>query len=215
MKSVNELILEKINSIAEAAHSAAKATVLKTLNHWAIQDIKFTFDGISIEPAMFQEVAKAIQAGRVKVKFHPFLAGSALYESGAGDGGNTMYVGFMNATTIAEQGLIVHEAVHAAMDVRKLSQDTKNYKHQYMMVVTSESCAYIAQALYQGLAAHGLVTITAKGAKWESAMRLADMVYQGQELTWDDCQELRKAIAADPEYKSVAYTFVQFDGVAA
>jgi len=211
MSSVYDVIAEQINGIAEAAHSSAKQTVLKTVEHWAAQKIDFSFDGIAVTPSLFTLVAKQIRAGKIHVKFNPFLAGEALYDSGA----NTMFIGLMHATKVSEMGLIIHEAVHAGMDAKALSKDTSNHKHQYMFVTDSESCAYIAQVIFQGYASHWMVQITSKAKKWQAAARLADMVVNGTALTWDDCQELRKAIAGDKEYKSIAYTYVSFDGVGA
>jgi len=117
----------------------ARDQVLNLLRGPVASRIRFTFPfwagTVTIAPASFHRVARAIETGHVRLnittKFDPGVAG--LYTSGTP---NTLSVAPLIGRT--EEGLLLHECTHAVFDLTK-TQVTDN---------EDEAAAYVVDALY-------------------------------------------------------------------
>ncbi|MFA5121693.1 hypothetical protein [Zavarzinia sp.] len=120
---------------------SARDDVLALLRGQVVSRIRFTFPflqgkgTVTIAPASFHRVARAIEAGTVRLQitttFPPGVGGQ--YQSGTP---NTLLVAPLLGRT--EQGLLLHECTHALFDVTK-TQVTDN---------EDEAAAYVVDALY-------------------------------------------------------------------
>jgi hypothetical protein len=161
-----------------------------------IDQIDFTLDGITIDAAGLREVGQLMLQGRITV-----------------DVGNTghmlsaAYTPHLNTMKIAASNRppndlwragIVHESVHALIDLRRVSTT----------VLNDETAAYLAEAVY--IRAGG-IAITPSDPKvaliFNTARRVVEahkMHYQnGSSLSSKDCGDLQAAILAHPAYASV------------
>ncbi len=123
-----------------AASPAAPSTVsaiVKTLqNRTATKLVDFTLGPIKVTPALLADVGKAVSAGKITVVIDPALSHDAIYDAGS----NQLKLKTNNPSPgLMERALIVHEATHAASDIRKIGL-TPN--------INDEAMGYIAQALY-------------------------------------------------------------------
>jgi hypothetical protein len=133
-------------------------------------------------------------------------AGAAEYDSGT----DTFHLGFTSATSHTRKGLIVHEAVHAALDMQSASG---------MTIAQSESLAYVVQSFY--VREH---TIDPEAERLTDPHSLKDKVY---EIAWDMAGMLARgsqpaplhwsaldsAVRRDPRYKKNAGNTANFDGI--
>lgn len=99
--------------------------------------IDFTRHGHRINGPLLRRVASHIVNGDLRVVVDPALGpGEAEYVS---VDENAFHLGFATASTVTRKGLIVHEAVHAALDMVGAKD---------MIIMQSEALAYAAQAFY-------------------------------------------------------------------
>jgi hypothetical protein len=133
-------------------------------------------------------------------------AGSAEYDSGS----NTFHLGFASATTDTRKGLIVHEAVHAALDMQSAAS---------MIVAESESLAYVVQCYYVRE-----LTRDPVANRLTSSNPLKDKVY---EIAWEMAATLSKgtqpgsiywnaldsAIRRHPTYRSSSARNAGYNGI--
>ncbi len=117
----------------------ARDQVLNLLRGPVASRIRFTFPfwagTVTIAPASFHRVARAIETGQVRLNITTtFPAGvGGLYTSGTP---NTLSVAPLIGRT--EEGLLLHECTHAVFDLTK-TQVTDN---------EDEAAAYVVDALY-------------------------------------------------------------------
>ncbi len=118
-----------------------KDKVLAVLNEPSVQTINFalpkTFPMNGID---FKLVIKAIENGTIRVEEGGVPAGMAKYT--AQDDGdskaNTMYLGQNNTSEIVFKSLMVHEAVHAIYDLKRMT----------IPWLDNEVIAYVSQGFY-------------------------------------------------------------------
>ena len=114
---------------------AAKINVGVTLADPAIKKIVFDQGGMVVRPSCFAEVAKAITADRIKVVVVKTLSTTGVYDAAV----DSIELKSAEVTSIPRKALIVHECLHAWMDIAAI----KNMK-----VKTSEAAAYLAQCIF-------------------------------------------------------------------
>ena len=152
-------------------------------------------------------IANRVIDGEVGVVYDPKVgSGSAEYDSGT----DTFHLGFAQATSKTKKGLIVHKAVHAALDLKVASTIT---------IAESESLAYVVQCYYvRAYAADPTIE------RLTSSNPLKDKVY---EIAWDMAAHLEKgkqpssvewlaldhAVRRHPTYKKTAGKKAGFDGI--
>lgn len=133
-------------------------------------------------------------------------SGEAAYDSST----DTFHLGFSSASSRTRKALIIHEAVHAALDMHTASA---------VSVAQSESLAYVVQSFYVRE-----YTLNPDEERLTSSNPLKDKVY---EIAWDMAAMLSKgkqpeplhwnaldsAIRRHPTYKKNAGKNAGFDGI--
>lgn len=170
-----------------------KDELLKVLKSPQTQMIGFTYSGgggaqYRVQPGDFAQVVAAVESGAIGVVqggAPPGTARYALQQDGT-DNANTFYIGPNNASEKVFHSLFVHESVHAAYDLKKIT----------MPWLDNEAIAYVAQGFY--LLAVGQETGLSEPAYLglEVARELKN---GGGDSFWGDA--LRAALLSDPLYK--------------
>ncbi len=109
--------------------------VINVLYEDSVSKINFHLGTLDITGKNLGRVADAIRAGDIKVIEDPALSGNAMYDSKA----NTMSLKKPDFTNVEFKGLLVHEAVHALIDINKAKETRK---------LAGEAAAYLAAAIY-------------------------------------------------------------------
>lgn len=112
----------------------AQQTVLAILRGAVAANLSFTLGRVGLRPGDLPAVASAIETGKITLIHRPTLGHMAIYDSQR----NRMAIPFASLPPPDSQGLVVHEAVHAVMDMRKINLNS----------IESEIMAYVAQALF-------------------------------------------------------------------
>ncbi len=118
----------------------ARQAVITVLREPSVANLHFQAGTMELRRGDLTLVADAIEHGKIRLLHRPSLGHMAVYDPSR----NRMAIPFDRLPPVGSRALIVHEAVHAVMDIRKVPQT----------MVEAESAAYIAQALYLKL--HGL-----------------------------------------------------------
>ncbi len=119
--------------------------MLEILRSNETRRIHFSFTGttggtVSVGPSDFQLVADALASNRIAVvegRFDRDIAMYSAFASGDSDA-NTFYLGQNPRSSRSFNALIVHESVHAAFDLRRVT----------IPWVDNEAAAYVAQGYY-------------------------------------------------------------------
>lgn len=112
--------------------------VLSILRGPPIRQMSFGVGFLIISSTYYEDIAKAIDTGKIVVKVDSSLTNLARYYGGEHPARIAV------SPTISDMGLIVHECTHAIFDMLKLTTNVEQ----------SEGFGYIAQALY-GLLKNG------------------------------------------------------------
>jgi hypothetical protein len=177
----------------------------------------FSFDGFKFSPLYLGGLTDEIRYGYLFVE-------SSDYSYNYYDAiKNTIYLKFTSAGTVQEQGMIVHEATHTMFD----------FQGKVMTVGVSEALAYITQCMY--------VRLHTSQDVIDAGIRLSDLDNAGHptakdgvfQYGWDiagkiiassssatsvytvsekDVQDMKNAVAANPNYKSNASNYTDFNG---
>lgn len=114
--------------------AAARKTALDILHDHFAATLTFKVGAIELGHGDLLGVASAIESGKITVIHRPCLGSNAVYRTGT----NQLLIPFAEMPPVGRRALMVHEAVHAAMDIDKIP----------LTMQQSEALAYIAQALY-------------------------------------------------------------------
>ena len=134
----------------------SRSQVLSLLKGEVVSRVRFTIGtnsgSISVDGSTFRRVARAIQAGSVSLHVveqsqMPLTGAGAVYYSRAGTSNNAAYTAAITANSLftqplrgrVEEGLLVHESVHASLDLTRSSG---------ILTVWDEAACYIAEILY-------------------------------------------------------------------
>jgi hypothetical protein len=201
---------EKTMSVGQIMNDAlAKAHVVVTLAEASVKAININLGSVSVSGADFAQVAAAIQNDKISIKFKPDLGHIAMYYSGD----NHMEIPFNNGLGIWQKALIVHEAVHASVDLRKMS----------LMAEHNEGLAYVAQAVY--MAKNGWSFSTDVSFDWDflsmvswkmifqQANRIASLNNSGKPVPQSEINLLYNSIRNANLYRSRAGKTETHDGV--
>ncbi|MCU0917954.1 MAG: hypothetical protein MUC88_25840 [Planctomycetes bacterium] len=101
----------------------------------SVQKMDFHLGGLPINVDGLGRVAHAIQKGDIEVAQDTHLAPDAQYDAGK----NALFLKSLKFGEVEFRSLIVHEAVHALIDLLKAKETRK---------LAGEAAAYLAQALY-------------------------------------------------------------------
>lgn len=125
-------------AVANAAlHKLFTERVAALLGGMDVQAIHFTCGKLTISPAGFTAVAKAVRSGKVKIAFDAKGLGGSYAEYSPSS--NTLTFNSMAVLdTIEGRGAIVHEAAHAVSDWRK----------GVTRIRSEEGATFVAEAWY-------------------------------------------------------------------
>lgn len=163
--------------------------------------------GRAVSGRSLAAVGVRVLEGEIGVTVDPALGSDeAEYNSGT----NTLHLGFRRAPTRTKKALIVHEAVHAVLDMRATSGLT---------IAESESLAYVVQSFYMhehtpDPTAERLNDKNAKKDKvYEIAWGMAAKLAKGTQPSGTEWLALDHAVRRHPKYKKTAGNTAVFDGI--
>jgi hypothetical protein len=186
---------------------ALRREVTAALSGPVVSRINVKHAGYLITGTTIAIIANRVIDGEIGIVVDPKIgSNSAEYDSGT----DTFYLGFASASSTTRKALILHEAVHAALDLKVASGVT---------IAESESLAYVVQCYY--VREH---TADPTANRLTSSNPLKDKVYQ---IAWDMAEILSKgkqpspiewlaldhAVRRHPTYKKTAGKKAGFDGV--
>jgi hypothetical protein len=114
----------------------ARQAALAILRDPKVLNLHFKAGLLELRAGDIHGVATAISSGKITVIHRPCMGWMAQYRGGPGY--NQLVIPFASAPPIGMKALMVHEAVHAAMDVTRIPETMQQ----------AEALAYITQALY-------------------------------------------------------------------
>ena len=112
----------------------AQQATLTVLRGAIAAHLSFKVGGVALLPGDLLAVANAIENGKIRLLHRPRLGHMAFYDSTR----NRLAIPFASTPGASDQALVVHEAVHAAMDIRRVP----------LKSIPSEIMGYVAQALF-------------------------------------------------------------------
>lgn len=186
---------------------ALRRVVVDALSGLVINRVNVSHAGHTITGRSLAAVANRVIDREIGVVIDSKVgSGEAEYDSGS----DTFHLGFSSASTRTRKALIIHEAVHAALDMQTASRVT---------IAQSESLAYVVQCFY--LREHSLdpeaerltSTNPLKDKVFEIAWDMAGTLASGRQpeaLHWN---ALDSAIRRHPTYKKNAGRNAGFDGI--
>jgi hypothetical protein len=181
----------------------ARQAALAVLAEPVTLNLHFKAGALELRAGDMLAVANAITDGRITVIHRPCLGWMAQYRGGVGF--NQLLVPFASAPPAGMKALMVHEAVHAAMDVARIPQTMQQ----------AEALAYIAQALYsrrnggnlgaavpQPAFAVAPLNFVAWSGIFKKAGSIADDIDTGQPVSNLDLITLALSITIAPSYQN-------------
>lgn len=174
----------------------ATGLVIRVLLTYLVSRISFRLGGITIHRGDIRKVAHYIHRNSIHVKLDPTLGDWARYHP-RGKDRNTIVIRKPEAGPAA-RALIVHEAVHAVMDIRGL---------RGMGTAKSEALAYLAQAIYRRSAGQkdppfegcrGPAEKMICGMSWY----LAEKIEAGDTITPTEYAIFKAQIVSHPKYRA-------------
>lgn len=125
---------------------SAKQQMIAILRNSDTARIRFHYRNgtvnVNVNAETFRRVASAVQSGRLNVVENRFpdnrMTYSAWADPSTNDAANTFYLGRNNRSSRDFDALVVHESIHAYMDIARISIPWDD----------NESIAYIAQGFY-------------------------------------------------------------------
>jgi len=120
-------------------HEVSLQSVIATLRDSRVSNVKLELQGEKIDFQDYNRVAKRCSERRIMVYHDQSKGNSAEYfHKNEGSLNGYMLVGFREAHHVLHKSIVVHEATHAALDLRG----------RHMFVDKSEALSYLAQAMY-------------------------------------------------------------------
>ena len=95
----------------------ARQCVLRTLAEPEIRSINFHIGSVHVTSRLLGRVRTCVARNRIHVRHDPSLSGDE-YDHG----NNTLYLRFDRTTRMTQKASIVHECVHAALDLARASR---------------------------------------------------------------------------------------------
>ncbi len=185
---------------------ALRHVVAGALSGPVVARVNVTYKAKVITGTTLAVIANRVIDGEIGVVVDPKLsAHEAEYDSGT----DTFHLGFRTAPSKTKKGLIVHEAVHAALDLKAAT----------MTIAESESMGYVVQCFYVRE-----YTLDPTTERLEDPNPRKDEVYR---LGWDMAETLSKgaqpsaiewlamdhAVRRHPKYRRTAGRAAIFDGI--
>jgi hypothetical protein len=178
-------------------NTGARDRFIRVLRGDGAQCVNLNFDGTTLSGADFRAVADALEAGKIKVQMDEFMdSGHAMYDSGWNRFFVPMDVALAYSTS--KKALLVHEAAHAALDIRRKG----------IAKTDSESIAYLAQQIY-----YRAVELDTLGGKspLQQAGKIVAKKFNSSfpqaliSVAGEDAGAMRASVAFCPDYGLASY----------
>lgn len=182
-----------------------KQMIIDTLGLSAATQVAFSLAGITVGPLTFTPVKDALDSDKIGVAFSDrHGAEVAVYSYRH----NRYTLGFRQTNSDANrESLLVHESLHAAMDIAAKPATVKN----------AEAAAYIAQCQFyyyrNQTAIDGGQAPTFRNATLRAAWPIAMAARSTPAITEDTLRPLYSALANDPLYHGRTDNTESYDGV--
>ena len=183
-----------------------EASVAKVLREPEVGLVNFRIDTFAVDQAAMESVAKAIESQDLRVEIGGTGSFGAAYTSWKGrrwDEGEKKQIGRITlgkadvVSTPIGKASIFHESVHALVDVKSLKVTELN----------DEVAAYVADATYLRATKTTIRGGTLEMAIYKAAFQIVDdkglLKKKGVAIKWSDCDDLRAAIKAYPNYSQL------------
>lgn len=204
------------------ADNEARNLVISTLQSSELDMISFIASGMTVNRSLFGDVLKHVNSHTILCSGNPTLVSAGVIGRCFG-GSNVMFVRDAGVVTRAKKATVVHEAVHAGFDVRKVRG----------LLLEGEVCAYVAEAIFDILASGTPLATFDPFARsfvgnnirrWAAFIgkqaiqhALSGLATSGLPFilgpTNPALHKLRQEIAADPDHKNEIYKRQISDGV--
>jgi hypothetical protein len=168
-----------------------KKFIVDILREPAVGKIDFHLQTVQVNGSGLRDIARIIQKGDIQIYLYGGLSSEAKYFPKR----DALAVKSMS-NELAFKGLIVHEAVHALLDLKKASR---------MTVLSNEVAAYIAQVLY--LLYSGEEDFSTSPRVFQETLKLVqqyNLTKGNVWLRWTHYQHLRTVVQQDPLYRKVS-----------
>ncbi len=194
----------------EQMKASTRDRAVSILRGQAASWIRFSYRGTTVDSGDFTTVAKALEKNQIymDIDFYKYRTGAEYWPAnttinGCKVNGKFRFgMGSSDLTRVESKALLIHEAVHAALDLRSQSSIT---------VLRSECVAYIAQQLW-----HKAVTtewLPDTGKKFKYAAICAGYFWDAKLPKDDDMLMLEASIMGDAAYGwKVAWEKTGYDG---
>ncbi len=166
-------------------------SVAEVLKDPKLKTIDFEIEGARITGARLHEVGQAIEAGRIQLKVD---ASGPLLSAAYSPHQNRMTIGPKSLESGTGKSGIVHESVHALVDMFKCKSVTE---------LGDEVCAYIAESMYLRAIGTAVKGDAAAMAIYSEAGKLASKVKKGAKIKPAAYAKLLEAIHAHPAYSGI------------
>lgn len=172
--------------------------------------INFSYRGTTVQAGDFTAIASALEKNKIymDIDFYQYRTGGEYWPANTTINGCKVNGKFKfgmassELSRVESKALLIHEAVHAALDLRSQSSIT---------VLRSECVAYVAQQLW-----HKAVTtdwLPDKGNKFKYAAVCAGYFWDAKQPKDNDMLNLEASIMGDPDYGwKVAWEKTGYDG---
>ena len=184
----------------------ARRSVLNVLADPKLSRIDFTYRSYRVNWRLLIAVANRIIDRIIDVRYDSTLKNAAEYDYGD----DVMFLRFKSGLSETQRALVVHEAVHAGLDVKKAGDLDGS---------EAEAAAYLAQAIYaMAIFPPGDVLIDSDAfmqAIFDRAWHVAEQLAAGKKFSELSLEmyALESAVASSPKYKKTAGKPSGYDGV--
>jgi hypothetical protein len=184
--------------------SAASQLFSGILSSPPVDQINFWSSTLHISPDQFKKVAQALDRGKITVQSETNLAADAEYDP---DDNCFHVLNFRPSDYqhVDSRGLLVHEAVHAIIDINKWD----------VTQISGEAAGYLAQVIYRKLSGDNLAPWAQQNASsdplaavFKKCLSIISSLNGTQSSTVSlvDCNELRSLVHRIPQYQAVTMT---------
>lgn len=179
-----------------AGQTALRNHLAGILYEPAIYKINFWLGYLPVRGTELKKVATKLLKGDISIKINPQLWEDAMYDPP----NDTLVVkkdGVGNYQSLQMKGLIVHECVHALVDLNKAKDTTK---------LTNEAAAFLAQTIYRVAGPGGAqlqLRIGGMNKIFQESYRMViryNMTNRSVRLPWNLYEPLRRVIYQHPKY---------------
>jgi hypothetical protein len=188
------------DAVLASLYAPTKQSVLDALSDPAVGTIRVKLGKVAITPQHFAVVKRKVNSGSIRVVYQPHLKSplTLLPQCRYDPRMRTLALGFCSAKTVAEVGLIIHEATHAVWDLESLNARTR---------LPAETIASLTHGIFLSvkLAASPRADLPARGELLAdpvlaNALLLAERVLAGDRIKYADLADLHRSLLAHPEH---------------